>query len=124
MPLWGFLMTLAAPIACTLSARDMKTRMADIAALNNASLREFRRDDLALELIYAPEARERVLEMIGRERECCAFLTFDIREDADALHVVIRAPESARAGAEAVFMPFQSKRVASPGCSCCAGEAA
>jgi hypothetical protein len=114
----------AVPIACTLGADDLKARIAEIAALNDASLREHRRDDLELELMYAPGVRERVHEMIRREQECCTFLTFDLKDDADALRLIIRVPESAREAAEAVFAPFLSKSAADQGSGCCAGEPA
>jgi hypothetical protein len=96
------------PIMCTLAAGDYKNRMAWIAALNREALREKRRDDLRLALTYAPEAGERVREMVRREKRCCSFLEFDLREDADAVRLTIMAPEEAREAAELLFEPFQS----------------
>ena len=97
------------PIACTLGAGDFKTRLAWIAQLNDASLRDHCQDDLRLELVYAPEAREQVREMARREQACCAFLSFQVVEEQDALRVVISAPEAARRAAEAMFEQFRSK---------------
>jgi hypothetical protein len=98
-----------APIACTLGAGDFGKRLGWIAELNATWLRDYRRDDLRLELVYAPGAREQVLELVRREQECCAFLTFEVREAADAVRLIIVAPEAARGAAETVFEQFRSK---------------
>jgi hypothetical protein len=96
----------AAPIACTLAPGDFDNRLAWIAELARDALREHRRDDLVLQLTYAPEAAHRVREMVRRERTCCAFLTFDLREDPDGVRLIIAAPEDARAAADALFEQF------------------
>jgi hypothetical protein len=74
-------------------------------------MREKRRADLRLELTYAPEAAERVREMVRRERECCAFLDFKLQKEADAVRLTIVAPEGAREAAEMLFEPFQIHRL-------------
>lgn len=114
----------APPIACTLGAGDFKARLAWIAALNAASLRAERQDGLRLELTYAPEARDQVLELIRREQACCAFLSFALDEDPSGLRLTVEAPEAVRDGVDAVFEPFRSKVTAMSGCGCCAGAAA
>ena len=96
-------------IACTLSADEYKTRLAWLADLTATALRDHRRDDLRLELVYARQARERVQEMIRREQKCCAFLTFEVRETADAVQVTLMAPEAARDAVDDVFAPFLPK---------------
>jgi hypothetical protein len=53
-----------------------------------------------------PESMQRVQEMIRKERACCAFLTFEIREQADEVWLTIKAPEAARTTADALFEPF------------------
>lgn len=75
---------------------------------NAAALRHHRRDDLRLELTYASEASDQVREMVRREQECCAFLAFDVREEPDAIRVVIAVPEVAREVVDTVLEPFQS----------------
>jgi hypothetical protein len=90
-------------IACTLVAADLKERMAWIAALNGRSLRAFHRDELTLILDYDPGAIEDVRKMVAGEEKCCAFLSFDIAEHADAVRVTIVAPETTRGSAEALF---------------------
>jgi hypothetical protein len=96
----------AAPIACTLAPGDFDNRLAWIAELARDALHDHRRDDLVLQLTYVPEAAHRVREMVRRERTCCAFLTFDLREEPDAVRLIITAPEDARAAANALFEQF------------------
>lgn len=91
------------PIACTLGVGEIAQRMRWIAALNAASLRCQSRDDLRLNLSYAPDARAQVTELVRREQECCAFLTFTVREDAAGVHLLIQPPEAAREAADTVF---------------------
>ena len=110
---------LEAPVACTLGAGDFRARLDWIAELNKAALRQHLREDLRLELTYAAEARTQVLEMVRREQECCAFLTFQVRDEPGLVRVTIVAPEAAREAAETVFEPFQS--TAPSGASTCCG---
>jgi hypothetical protein len=101
-----------APVACTLGAGDFRQRLVWITDLNRDALRTQRRDGLRLELSYAPAALDRVREMVARERECCAFLTFDLQPEADAVRLVIEAPEDARDALDVVFEPFQAREFA------------
>jgi hypothetical protein len=96
----------AKPIACTLTPDDLDSRLAWIAELTRDALREHRRDDLVLQLTYAPEAACRVREMVRREQACCGFLAFDLREEPDAVRLILTAPEDARAAADALFERF------------------
>jgi hypothetical protein len=41
--------------------------------------------------------------MVASEQHCCAFLNFNVREEPDAVHVTITAPESARDAADELF---------------------
>ena len=77
-------------IACTLGPGDFQTRMRWIADLNGRHLKAQRRDGLTLHLSYQPAALEDVRELVRRETECCAFLTFALAEAPGAgldLHV-------------------------------------
>jgi len=107
-----------APVACTLAAGDLKARLTAIADLNRRALRHQRRHDLQLELTYAAEARDEVLLMVRGERECCAFLDFEIHDEPGAVRVVIRAPERAREAADTAFESFMSPVLVNSGCSC------
>jgi hypothetical protein len=64
------------------------------------------RDGLVLRLRYAARARDLVREMVRREQECCAFLRFDLEEDALAVRLTITAPEEARDTADMLFATF------------------
>ena len=95
-----------APIACTLQAVDYKDRLAWIAELARNGLLGSRRKDLQLELRYASSVVDRVREMVGKEQECCAFLTFELSETDDGVRLTITAPERARDVADALFEQF------------------
>jgi hypothetical protein len=97
-----------APIACTLGPGDFQQRLAWIADLNRGALQAQHRDGLRLELTYAPAALDRVREMVAREQDCCAFLTFEVQREVDTVRLVIEAPEDARDALDAVFEPFQA----------------
>lgn len=84
-----------APIACTLSATDYRTRLTEIAALSREALRRVERRGLTLELRYAPEAAARVRRLVEQERRCCAFLDFVLHEDADEVRLLVTAPPAA-----------------------------
>ena len=107
-----------APVACTLGAGDFQARVALIGDLNGRALLGQRREDLQLELTYAPEARETVLAMVRGEQDCCAFLKFEVDTQPAFIRVVIRAPERAREAADKVFEPFLSAASVNSGCSC------
>jgi hypothetical protein len=94
------------PIACTLQGGTYADRLAWIAQLARDGLCRHERRDLILELRYAPAVIARVPEMVRREQECCAFLTFDVEERGDEVRVTIAAPERARDPADLVFEPF------------------
>jgi hypothetical protein len=94
------------PIACTLAGEDFRERLAWIAALTREAMRSYERNDLVLNLRYAPEAASRVREMMRKEQTCCSFLTFEMQEHPDEVRLRIRAPENARASADALFEPF------------------
>jgi hypothetical protein len=94
------------PIACTLTAGKCRDRMAWIGELTRDALRSHKRQDLVLDLLYAPEAADRAREMVRKEQECCSFLTFAIREGLDEIRVTITAPEAARKAADELFERF------------------
>ena len=107
------------PVACTLGASDFKSRVAWIADLNRRALRSQRRDDLRLELTYASEARDAVLDMVRGEQECCAFLNFEVHDEPGAVRVVIQAPERAREAPKPLSAPSQPSPPVGAGSSRC-----
>ena len=94
------------PIACTLGSGDFKDRIGWIRELSAKSLQSHRRDGLMLELTYDRSAAADVHEFVRRERACCAFLGFDVREGADAVHLTITAPPEAQSAADELFAYF------------------
>jgi hypothetical protein len=72
------------------------------------------RGDLVLRLAYAPEAAADVRKMVEQERICCAFLTFDLKEEADCIRVTITVPQAARDSANMLFGHFLATRSAAP----------
>lgn len=104
------------PIACTLNRAEFRTRRTKIAELNRTALKSYRRNDLRLELLYAAEARQQVLDMVRGEQTCCSFLEFEIHEEPEALQVIVEAPERAREVASSLFEALYSK-TASEGAS-------
>jgi hypothetical protein len=109
----------SAPIACTLTPGDYKTRLAWIADLTREALRSQARRDLELELVYSADAAERVREMVRLEQDCCAFLTFDLDQRPDEIRLTIKAPERAREAADMLFGQFLPSAKARTGCGCC-----
>jgi hypothetical protein len=118
------------PIACTLSAGDYKERLTQIAELTRDALRNHERNGPTLTLRYDAAAAERIREMVRRERDCCAFLTFAVREEGDEIAVTISVPEEARIAAEILFeqfvtpAPSGSTKAARVALACASGAAA
>ena len=94
------------PIACTLQGGSYQERLAWIADLARDSLRSHSRQDLRLDLRYAPEAAGRVRDMVRKEQDCCAFLDFELAETGDEVRLTITAPERAREVASVLFDEF------------------
>lgn len=97
------------PLACTLEPRELTSRLTRIAALNARFLRNHRRDDLRLELHYCDGARDQLLQIVHAEQACCAFLTFEVRDEPGGVCVIIQAPEAARVKADTAFEAFLRK---------------
>lgn len=95
-----------APIACTLGGTDYAERIEWITSLNRDGLLSHERRDEALGLRYATAVRNRVYELVRRESECCAFLTFALDESRGDVRLTITAPERALQVADVVLEPF------------------
>jgi hypothetical protein len=102
----------APPLTCCLSAGAYRNRITWIESLTRRALRSYARDDLVLSLTYAQEAAAEVQKMVEEERICCAFLTFDLKEESDCIRVTITVPEAARASADMLFGHFLATRSA------------
>jgi hypothetical protein len=106
------------PVACTLDTEAWPRRLEWIADLNRAALIGARRQGRSLVLTYKPKYAAPVRELIRRERQCCAFLSFDLREAADDVTLVIGVPESAGDGIDAILAPFSATTASRSGCGC------
>jgi hypothetical protein len=94
------------PIACTLAPRERAAQIERIKHLTRGALRSARRDALALHLTYSSEAAAQVRDLVRVESSCCAFLDFDLREDAQGVQLTITSPERARDVAQVLFDQF------------------
>ena len=85
------------PIACSLSATELRLRLAEMAALGDAALLETRRAGARAELRFAPGAtvRARLDATVAAEARCCPFLTMSLSEDRAAITLRVVAPEGA-----------------------------
>lgn len=116
-----------APITCTLGGTDYAERLAWIASLNRDGLLGHQRHEATLELRYAQTVRDRVHELVRKESECCAFLTFVLDESGRDVRLTITAPDRAHDAADTFFEPFliveprpsASGRCSHPGHGCC-----
>jgi hypothetical protein len=95
-----------APIACTLGGTDYAARLAWIASLNHDGLLSHERHEATLELRYAATVRHRVHELVRKESECCAFLTFALDESGGDVRLTITAPDRVRDAAGVFFELF------------------
>lgn len=98
----------SAPIACTLTPGARADRVRWIAQLNHAHLRSHHRHGPVLELNYASTAAAQVRRLVREERACCAFLRFDLTEEATGVRLSIEAPPEAWEAMALLFEPFLS----------------
>ena len=94
------------PIACTLTPDARGEREALIARLNRRWLRHHVSDGATLTLTYDRDAERSVREVVRLERHCCAFLTFDVVEQHDAIVLRIGAPADVGGDASTLLAPF------------------
>lgn len=77
---------------CTLGPEELHRRLAWIAELNRAGLFSHRRSGNGLELTYDASVTHRVREFVRRERACCGFLEFRVRDEADTIVLTVEGP--------------------------------
>jgi hypothetical protein len=95
------------PIACTLSADGMAARMDLIEALAADGLLRRTSTDrgLRVHLRDTPDIERRTRELIAAEANCCAFLTFDLGREDEALVLDVSGPPEARPVIDMLFEP-------------------
>jgi hypothetical protein len=89
------------PIACSLSATDLRARGEELRALGGDGLVDATEEPGRAVLRFRPDpaVRERVEALVAAESECCAFLDFELEHGDDATVLTISAPNG---GAEMV----------------------
>jgi hypothetical protein len=94
-------MSKSLPIACTLSAGDLASRVAELRALGGDGLVSVTEAPGRAELRFRPgeDIRLRVEAAAAAEAECCAFLDFRVDGGAHETVLTIAAPNG---GAEAI----------------------
>lgn len=114
----------AKPIVCTLSPAAMAPRLAQIRTLTRRHLRSHRLEGSVLHLTYDLAAAVELAEIVAMERECCAFLDFEVRSHADAVELRIEGPEQDSADTQwlfAQFLPALQAPAPVAACACCKG---
>lgn len=97
----------SAPIACTLGMDDFIERTASIRNLARRSLQKaVRGPGHMLTLTYAGDVLAELLDLVAKERECCAFLGFDLRQRDQSVVLTISAPAAAAESADLLFGHF------------------
>jgi hypothetical protein len=114
------------PIACTLEARELRSRFAEISALADHALLHHEQEGRTLHLRYGLGAAAQLERLVARERQCCAFLQFDMHRTPDAVHLNITAPAEAGEFAPLLYAHFvgQAARLdcaCGPSCGCSSG---
>jgi hypothetical protein len=94
------------PIACTLDAAEMRDRVASIDTLLDDALLDQREIDGGLRARFrdAPDIERRIHELIAAESRCCAFLSFAVGREPDALWLEITGAPEARPVIEQFFV--------------------
>jgi hypothetical protein len=102
------------PVACSLTAAEMRKRLAEMASIGGSSLLTARRTDALAVLRFRAgvDRRKRLEAVVAAESECCAFLSMDLREGPDALELRITAPEGAEPVLEELVAAFSGRVLA------------
>jgi hypothetical protein len=89
------------PIACTLTATDLRARGEELRALGGDGLVDASEEEGRAVLRFRPDpsVRARVDAVVAAESECCAFLDLRVEHGAEATVLTISAPNG---GAEMV----------------------
>ena len=86
------------PIACTLTADQLRGRVHDLAAEAARALRSRERTAGCERLTFAATAatEAELRAVIAAEASCCAFLRMDLRRTEDGLVLDVAGPDEAR----------------------------
>ncbi|HWT24060.1 MAG TPA: hypothetical protein VN213_11190 [Solirubrobacteraceae bacterium] len=86
------------PIACTLSAAELRGRTDELAALAARALRSREQTPGGERLVFAdsPRIEQELRAAVAAEEGCCAFLRMALRRTGDGLVLDIAGPPDAR----------------------------
>lgn len=102
------------PIACSLNARELPARLAEMADLGRAALTDARTEPTRAQLRFAAGAgvRARVEAIVAAESECCAFLAMHVSDEPDTVVLTIEAPQNAELVLTELVDAFRSEQQA------------
>jgi hypothetical protein len=85
------------PISCSLSAAELRARLAEMNDLGRSALLGVERTQTTavLRFRHGGEAGERLAAIVAAEARCCAFLDMTLSDTGDALALTISAPPDA-----------------------------
>jgi hypothetical protein len=93
------------PLACSLDAKSLEERLAEMRAVGDEAFLGMQPNgDLRFRATEA--ARERLERIVAAEAECCAFLSFDLRDENGELRLTIGAPDGAEPVAAGLVQAF------------------
>lgn len=109
-------MTEGTPIACSLSASDLRQRLNEIAEVGAESLieRSADGDHHLLRFSSTEETRQRLEAIVAAEAKCCSFLDLSLEERGTELVLSISAPEDGQLVADELsgaFAGYRRKRL-------------
>ena len=109
----------AAPApSCSLDGRSFRERVASIAAFHARALVSQQRLGRRLVLTYADGSGHEVADMVARERDCCAFLDFEMRTTGGGTELTVTVPEDHAHNADTLLAPFHGSDT-NTSASCC-----
>jgi hypothetical protein len=102
------------PIACSLTAAELETRVAEMGALGTEALVTTTRDSSTLTLRFrgGREVHGRVRDVAAAETQCCGFLEIAVEEHGDEATLRIQAPPGAEPVLDDLMRAFNSSAMA------------
>ena len=98
--------------ACSLGAEQLQRRLAAIAELGGEAWSARRAEPGGHRLVFRADAetRARLEGLVAAERECCSFLTLELREEGGELVLWIEAPGGGREVADQLAAALARRR--------------
>ena len=93
----------AKPIVCTLDDSDRQDRGAAWRKLLGSGLVERERLQGGIRLVAAPGAVASLIELIDLERECCAWINYEVSEGSEGAVVTLTAEGDGEAALAGMF---------------------